>query len=308
MVRHLLSVTDIEDEFETLVDRAIDMKMRFKKGEGTKPLADKTLGMLFEKSSTRTRISFETGMTQLGGHAIFLGKGDVHLGEKETIADTARVLSRYVDAVMYRAMSGKDVRELARHSTVPVINALDDIEHPCQIAADFQTVKEHKGRLEGLKLAYIGDGNNVCNSLILGAAITGMDISVACPSGYDPNAEIIANAMDRAKATGSKIRVVREPKEAAHDADVLYTDVWVSMGDTDKEKRKRVFKPYQINDELLAAADHKAIVMHCLPAMRGQEITDSVIDGKQSVVFDQAENRLHAQKAILIYLINDEMP
>jgi ornithine carbamoyltransferase len=226
------------------------------------------------------------------------------MGRGETISDTAKVLSRYVDAIMYRAFDHRMMLELAENATVPVINALDNVEHPCQILADLLTIQEHKGKLAGLKLAYVGDGNNVCNSLLLGCAFAGISMSVGCPDGYHPNAEILAQSEKLAKK-GCGISVTDDPSEAVKDADVIYTDVWVSMGDeAEKEKREKIFLPYQINSKLVKAAKKDCIVMHCLPAHRGYEITDEVVDGKHSVVFDEAENRLHAQKAVLVRLIN----
>ena len=260
--------------------------------------------MIFEKASTRTRVSFEVGMTQLGGHALFLSPNDLQIGRGETIADTARVLSRYVDGIMYRAFRRENVVELAQNASVPVINGLDDKEHPCQGIADLFTILEHRGSFKELKLAYVGDGNNVCNSLLLGAAIVGMDMTAACPSGYEPDAEILATARRIAKDSGSKIHVVADSVVAVQQADVVYTDVWVSMGqEKEKEQREKVFRPYQVNSKLLDHAKRDAVVMHCLPAHRGLEITDEVMDGPRSIVFDQAENRLHAQKAILSRLL-----
>ena len=256
--------------------------------------------MIFEKASTRTRVSFEVGMTQLGGHALFLSPNDLQIGRGETIADTARVLSRYVDGIMYRAFKNENVRELANHATVPVINGLDDREHPCQIISDLFTIQERKGKLSGLKLAYVGDGNNVCNSLLLGCAIVGMDMTAGCPAGYEPDPDLLEEARRLAKPSGSTIDVVSDPASAAREADIVYTDVWVSMGqEREKEEREKLFRSYQANAKLLDRAKSDAMVMHCLPAHRGLEITDDVIDGPQSIVIDQAENRLHAQKAIL---------
>ena len=239
-------------------------------------------------------------MTQLGGHALFLSPNDMQIGRGETIADTARVLSRYVDGIMYRAFKNEHVRELANHATVPVINGLDDREHPCQIISDLFTIQERKGKLSGLKLAYVGDGNNVCNSLLLGCAIVGMDITAGCPADYEPDSDLLEEARHLGKQNGSSIDVVSDPMSAARGADIVYTDVWVSMGqEREKEEREKLFRPYQVNAKLLDRAKPDALVMHCLPAHRGLEITDDVIDGPQSIVFDQAENRLHAQKAIL---------
>ncbi len=291
---------DVAGDLVGLLELSASIKKRTEAGEPYEPLRGKSLGMIFEKSSTRTRVSFEVGMTQLGGHALFLSPDDLQLGRGETIADTARVLSRYVDGIMYRAYRNENMRELAHYATVPVINGLDDKEHPCQIIADLLTIQERKGDLTGLKLAYVGDGNNVCNSLLLGCAILGMRIAVATPKGYEPETTIVEEAGRIAKGSGGRIEVVHEPGEAVRGADVVYTDVWVSMGmEKEREERERTFRPYQINAQLTAMAKPDAIVMHCLPAHRGLEITDDVIDGPQSVVFDQAENRLHAQKAIL---------
>lgn len=298
--RDLVSMLDVEKDLVGILELAATIKNRTKAGEGYEPLRGKSLAMIFEKSSTRTRVSFEVGMTQLGGHALFLSPNDLQIGRGETIADTARVLSRYVDGIMYRAFSHSNMRELARHATVPVINGLDDKEHPCQILTDLFSIQEKKGGMKGLKLAYVGDGNNVCNSLLLGCAIVGMDMVAGVPKEYEPDSNLLAAAKRIGKETGATIGVVHDPFEAAKDADVVYTDVWVSMGmEKEQEERERIFAPYQVNEELLDAAERDAIVMHCLPAHRGLEITDGVIDGPQSIVFDQAENRLHAQKAIL---------
>jgi len=292
---------DVRDELHEIINLAMELKKAKDIGE---PLKGKSLAMIFEKPSTRTRVSFEVAMTQLGGHALYLSPKDLQLGRGETIADTARVLSRYVDAIMYRAFDHKMMVELANNSSVPVINGLDDKEHPCQIVADLVTIKEYKGEFEGKKLAYVGDGNNVCHSLLLGCAIVGMDIAVASPKGYEPEKEYVDLANSIGKQSGANVMVGNSMEEAASGADVLYTDVWVSMGDeAEAEERMRVFKPYQINSEVLSMAKKDAIVMHCLPAHRGLEITDEVIDGEQSAVWDQAENRLHAQKAILLTLL-----
>jgi len=302
--RDLVSILDVKDDLVGLLELAASIKNRTKAGEPYEPLRGKSLAMIFEKASTRTRVSFEVGMTQLGGHALFLSPNDLQLGRGETIADTARVLSRYVDGIMYRAFKREHVVELARNASVPVINGLDDKEHPCQVIADLFTILEHEGSFKELKLAYVGDGNNVCNSLLLGAAIVGIDMTAACPSGYEPDAEILATARHIAKDSGSKIHVVDDPVAAVQRADVVYTDVWVSMGqEKEREQREKVFRPYQVNSTLLDHAKTNAVVMHCLPAHRGLEITDEVMDGPQSIAFDQAENRLHAQKAILSRLL-----
>ncbi len=302
--RDLLSMLDVEKDLVGILELAGSIKNRTKAGESYEPLRGKSLGMIFEKSSTRTRVSFEVGMTQLGGHALFLSPNDLQVGRGETIADTARVLSRFVDGIMYRAYRSENVRELARHATVPVINGLDDKEHPCQIIADLMTVQEHRGALKDLKLAYVGDGNNVCNSLLLGCAEVGMHMTAGTPKGYEPDAHLLAEAKRIGAETGSHIAVVHDPFDAVKNADVVYTDVWVSMGmEKEKEERERLFLPYQVNEKLVAASKMDAVVLHCLPAHRGMEITDEVVDGPQSLVFDEAENRLHAQKAVLVTLL-----
>ena len=291
---------EVEKDLVGLLELATSIKNRQKAGEPYEPLRGKSLAMIFEKASTRTRISFEVGMTQLGGHALFLSPNDLQVGRGETIADTARVLSRYVDGIMYRAYKHENVRELARHASVPVINGLDDREHPCQVATDLFTVQEHKGNPKALKLAYVGDGNNVCNSLLVGCAILGMHVSAGVPKGYEPDTTLVGAAKRIAKENESSVHVVHDPVEAVKHADVVYTDVWVSMGmEEEKEAREKIFLPYQVSEKLVSAAKPDAVVMHCLPAHRGLEITDDVIDGPQSIVFDQAENRLHVQKAIL---------
>jgi ornithine carbamoyltransferase len=299
--RDVISMLDLKDDLEDVLELALELKKG--KYHNAEPLKNKTMAMIFEKASTRTRVSFEVGMTQMGGHAIFLSPKDMQLGRGETVADTAKVLSRYVDVIMYRAFKHEIMLELAQNSSVPVINALDDLEHPCQISADLLTIKEHKGQLKGLKLTYVGDGNNVCNSLMLGAALTGMDFVAGCPKGYQPNPDLTKKAKEIAKKNKCTVSVMEDPKAAAKDADVLYTDVWVSMGEEDEAaQRQRVFKPYQINSDLVALTAKDSIVMHCMPAHRGMEISAEVIDGDRSVVFDEAENRLHAQKAIILTL------
>lgn len=300
MKRDIISVLDMEHDFTRLIDRAIKIKRDLKRGKQHKVLKNKVLGMVFEKPSLRTRISFEVGMEQLGGKALYISPTEIQIGKRESVYDVAKVMSRFVDCIMYRAFENKIMVELASHADVPVINGLDNLEHPCQILADLMTVKEHKKKLPGLKLTWIGDGNNVCNSLLLGTAICGMDMTVACPPGYEPNPDILKEAKRISKKNGTTIVITSDVKAAAKGADVLVTDTWVSMGDeAEKAKREAAFKDFQINDKVLGWADKDAIVMHCLPAHRGQEITDSVMDSKHSVVFDEAENRLHAQKAIL---------
>jgi len=300
-MKHLISIADFSnEEIIELLDMAEDLKEKRLRGKVTDLLKNKSLAMIFEKSSTRTRVSFEAGMADLGGHALYLNYRDIQIGRGETVADTARVLSGYVHGITARVNSHDTVLDLAEHASVPVINALSDKEHPCQILADLLTIQEFKNRLSGLKYAWIGDGNNVCNSAILGCAIVGMDIVVACPEGYEPDEDIVAQA----RAMGGNVTITNNPAEAAKDADVFYTDVWISMGDEDEvEKRMHDLANYQINSELVSLAKHDAIVMHCLPAHRGEEITAEVLDGPHSVVFEQAENRLHAQKALMLKLM-----
>lgn len=256
--------------------------------------------MIFEKNSTRTRVSFEVAMTDFGGHSLYLNSRDIQIERGETIEDTARTLSGYLHGIIARVLSHETVKKLAEFSTIPVVNALSDMEHPCQILADFMTIMEHKNRFEGLKFAWIGDGNNVCNSALLGSAIMGMEFSIACPKGYEPKTEFL----EQAKALGGKFTITDDPKTAAKDADIIYTDVWVSMGDeAEEEKRLRDFASFQVNAELLGDAKPDVIVMHCLPARRGFEITDEVMDGPNSVVYEEAENRLHAHKALILKLM-----
>lgn len=298
---HLLSILDLTHEDLThLLDKADDLKEQRQRGRGREELKHRTLAMLFEKSSTRTRISFQVAMSELGGHSIYLNPTDTQLGRGETIADTARVISRYTHAIAARVNHHHTLIELAEHSSIPVINALSDREHPCQLLADLMTIREYKGHLKGLTLAWIGDGNNVCNSAILACALTHIHINVATPRGYEPDDDILKQARE----LGGSITLTHDPVEAAADADVLYTDVWVSMGDeAAAEQRREDFKPYQINTQLLQQAKPDVTVLHCLPAHRGEEITSEVIDGAHSAVFDQAENRLHTQKALLLKLL-----
>ena len=301
-MRSLLSVCDIEEEVETILNIASD----FKAGKiEEKPLKDQKLAMIFQKSSTRTRVSFEVGMYELGGTALFLSTNDIQLGRGEPIKDTAKVLSRFVDVIMIRAIEHDDVIELERESDVPIINGLTNLEHPCQALADMLTVKEHKGGFDG-KFVYVGDGNNVCNSLLLICGCLGMDMAVACPDEYRPNEEITKKAKEYAKANNSTITITSDIEEAVSGADVIYTDVWVSMGDEEEsEKRRADFKDYQVNQNLIDMADDDVIFMHCLPAIRGEEVSAEVIDGPHSVVYDQAENRMHAQKAVLYYFLKE---
>jgi ornithine carbamoyltransferase len=299
--RHLLSVADIAEELPSLLRSARAMKEARRAGALTQTLSGTNVGLIFEKPSTRTRTSFEVGINDLGGHAVYLSPKELQLGRGETIADTARVLSRYLDGIVYRAFRHQDTAELARWATVPVINALDDLEHPCQIVADLLTLSERwEGGFRGRRLAYIGDGNNVLNSLLIGCAVVGLDLTSAIPENYRPPAEVVTKAEALAGRSGAKLRFVVRPEEAAQDADALYTDVWVSMGDEDERAaREAAFAGYQINAALLKLAKREVWVLHDLPAHRGLEITDDVMDGPRSIVWDQAENRLHAQKAIL---------
>lgn len=299
MPRHLLSIFDLQKrEIDSIIKRAFRLKALKKGGKKTgSTLKGKVVGMVFEKPSTRTRVSFEVAIIDLGGSAIYLSPGDMQLGRGETIADTARVLSSYLDGVVIRTYGQEKIEEFARHSSVPVINALTDLEHPCQIISDLFTIKEKGLDIEKIKLAYIGDGNNIANSLIGAAAIYGFNLIMATPKGYEPNEGVLRRARDYKRG---RIEVVSDPKEAAKNADVLYTDVWVSMGQEEEMgKRLRTFKPYQLNGRLLSHAKPDVLIMHCLPAHRGEEITDDVVDGPNSIVFDQAENRLHVGKAIL---------
>ncbi|BDU51272.1 ornithine carbamoyltransferase [Haliovirga abyssi] len=303
--RHFLKLEDFtKEELIQILDTADFIKMRHKIGIREEMLKGKTLAMIFEKSSTRTRVSFEVGMAQLGGEALHLSSRDIQIGRGETIADTSRVLSRYVDGIMIRTYGQEIVEEMAKYSDVPVINALTDEFHPCQIMADFQTMREKFHKLEGLKIAYIGDAANVANSLLIGSSIMGIDISLACPKGYQPTDEILATANKFAKKSGAKIVITDNIEEAVKGSDALYTDIWVSMGkEEEMKKRFEDLKDYQINSKVLGMAKENAIVMHCLPAHRGEEITDEVLEGAQSVVFDEAENRLHAQKAIMALIM-----
>ncbi|MEN6370470.1 MAG: ornithine carbamoyltransferase [Armatimonadota bacterium] len=305
--RNITSILDLSTGEIELVLGVAELLKRTIKEDPTSHrsiLPGRTLAMIFEKPSLRTRVTFETGMTQLGGHAIYLAPADISIGVRETVEDVAKNLSRWCNAIMARVFSHDTVTGLAKNATIPVINGLSDLEHPCQILADFLTIKERKGEFKGLKLAFIGDGNNVANSLMLCAAKVGTHFSIACPEGYEPNEEIIRTAREIGEGTGSMIEVVKNPAEAADGADVLYTDVWASMGqETEQELRKKAFAPYQVNKKLMTKAKQDAIVLHCLPAHRGDEITSEVLDGLQSAVLDEAENRLHAQKALLSLIV-----
>ncbi|MFF2092634.1 ornithine carbamoyltransferase [Paenibacillus sp. NPDC058174] len=296
----LMLVDYTPQEIRYLIDLAIDLKRKQKAGETHHLLKGKTLGMIFEKSSTRTRVSFEVGIYQLGGQGLFLSGNDLQIGRGEPILDTAQVLSRYLDGIMIRTFAHRNVVELARGATVPVINGLTDLSHPCQALADYQTILEHKGKLEGLKVAYVGDGNNVVHSLMMGAAKLGVNISIATPEGYEPDASMIQQSKEHAAETGATIHICRDPKEAVADADIIYSDVWASMGqEAEQKERELAFANYQVNEELMKYASKDYMFMHCLPAHRGEEVSEGVIDGKHSIIFDQAENRLHAQKAIM---------
>lgn len=304
--KDLLTLADFsKEEITYLLELADQIKQKRKNKEVYEPLKGKILGMIFEKSSTRTRVSFEAGMYQLGGTALFLSSNDLQLGRGEPISDTAKILSGYLDGIMIRTFSQQDVVELAENATIPVINGLTDDFHPCQVLADLQTIKEEKGKLEGLKLAYIGDGNNMAHSLLIGCAKMGLNIAVASPKGYQPRQDIVELATSF--AAGTEVLVTEDPITAVKNADVIYTDVWASMGQEEEQKeREKAFIPYQVNKELVSHAKSDAIFMHCLPAHRGEEVTAEVIDGPNSVVFQEAENRLHAQKALMVALMGDE--
>jgi len=308
MKPHFLSLADFtQKELRALLERAITLKKATKAGGPPAPLRGKQLGLLFEKPSLRTRVTFEVGMRQLGGDSIYLGASEVQLGVRESVADVARNLERWIDGIVLRTFRHETVEELARFSAIPVINGLTDLQHPCQIFSDMLTLLEKKGRLEGVRLAYIGDGNNVANSWLHGASIMGMELVLCAPKGYEPDARILREAQKRARKSGAKIVLTGNPLQAADGADVLYTDVWTSMGKEREEVRRKIlFKDYQVNQALLTRAKEDVLVMHCLPAHRGEEITDEVMDGPHSIVFDQAENRLHAQKAILEALLGQE--
>ncbi len=304
--RDFLSLKDFtQEEIVYLLDLADFLKDKVKNNQPYNVLKGKTLGLIFEKSSTRTRVSFEVGMVQLGGYPLFLSANDLQMGRGEPIKDTARVLSRYLDGIMIRTYNHSDVEELAAYANIPIINGLTDALHPCQVLADLQTIREHKGNnLKGMKLAYIGDGNNMAHSLMIGGAKMGMEIYIASPNEYTPNDLWVSMAKEIAEETGGKIVITNDIHEASKKADVLYADVWASMGQEKEAKERRsALEKYQINDSLLKKAAKDVIVMHCLPAHRGEEITEAVLEGEHSVVFDEAENRLHAQKAVLASLL-----
>ncbi len=298
MKRDIISMLDVKDDLEEIIDLGIDLKKKSKSGKSIELLKGKTLGMIFEKSSTRTRVSFETGMTKLGGHAIFLGKSDIQLGRGETIEDTALVLSRYVDIIMFRAMKNEDMIELAKHATIPVISGLDDKEHPCQVVTDLMTIKEHKGKLRGLNFVYLGDGaNNMSHSYLLGCAIAGMNVKIVSPKKYWPDEYYVKEA----EKFGVKVEITDKVEDSTKDADVVATDTWVSMGDEEqKQIRLKEFKGYTVNKKLMSMAKSDAIFMHCLPAYYDYEVTKEIAHGAQSVIFDEAENRMWAQIALMV--------
>lgn len=301
-MKHLLKLQDLnKSEILDLLNLADQLKYETKHGIEHHLLKGKTLGMIFQKSSTRTRVSFETGMYQLGGQALFLSNRDLQIGRGEPVQDTARVLSRYLDGIMIRTFEQKEVEDLAKYGSIPIINGLTDYCHPCQVLADLMTIREHKKSFDGLKFCFIGDGNNMANSLIIGAITMGMECAIACPDDYKPDAEIMKWASENGKFTCSSNII-----ECAKDADVLYTDVWASMGqEQEKAEREKIFKDYQINNDVLAAAHNDAMVLHCLPAHRGEEITAEVFEAHADEIFDEAENRLHAQKAVLVKLLGN---
>ena len=302
-MKHLLKLLDLsKEEILDILNLADQLKYENKNGIEHHILKGKTLGMIFQKSSTRTRVSFETGMYQLGGQALFLSNRDLQIGRGEPVQDTARVLSRYIDGIMIRTFEQKEVEDLAKYGSIPIINGLTDFCHPCQVLADLMTIREHKGRFEGLKMCYIGDGNNMANSLIVGGLKVGMSVSIACPEGYRPDNEVL----EFTKAYGDKFFMTDKPIEAAAGADVLFTDVWTSMGEeAETEKRKIAFAGYQINDDIMDAANAGAMVQHCLPAHRGEEITEKVFEAHADEIFDEAENRLHAQKAVMVKVMGE---
>lgn len=308
MKRDLVSIRDFtREEIEALFSLATDLKRRLKRGKSHPRLSGKTLALIFEKPSLRTRVSFEVAMTHLGGHAIYLAPQDIRLGARETVEDGARNLSRWVDGIVARTFEHAQVERLAQYTTVPVINGLTDLLHPCQVLCDLFTLHEKREKLKGLRVAFIGDGNNVCNSWLYGAAKMGIHFTVACPKGYEPHRDVFTKARAESEATYAVLEITHDAARAARDADVLYTDVWASMGhEEQRAKRMRDFQGFQVNQSLVNLAQKDVQVMHCLPAHRGEEITDEVMDGQHSIILDQAENRLHLQKAILVKLLGDE--
>lgn len=302
--RDLLSLYDFtKEEIEEFLKSGETLKIKSKIGENSPVLAGKKLGLIFEKPSTRTRVSFEVAMYELGGHAIYLSSNELQLKRGETIADTARVLSRYLDGIMARVFFHKDIVELAKFADIPVINGLSDMFHPCQVLGDLLTIKEKKGRLDGIRLTFLGDGNNVCHSLMLGGVKMGMQIVISTPKEYMPDKEVINWVKEEEKKYKGEVLFIEDPFEAIKGSDVVYTDVWVSMGQENSETKKKILSPYQVNERIVKNAKKDFIFMHCLPAHRGEEVVDEVVDGENSVVFDQAENRLHIQKGILSLLL-----
>ncbi|MDH4123254.1 MAG: ornithine carbamoyltransferase [Thermoplasmata archaeon] len=303
MTKDLLSINDLKDDLASVISDSIRLKTESgpKKSSKKSSMSGKNVVLLFEKPSLRTKASFAVAVQQLGGNAVYMSPDEVQIGKRESVSDVGKVLSRYFDVIVYRAFSHTTMVELAEAASAPVINALDDLEHPCQIVGDLMTIKEKKGDLKGLKLAYIGDGNNVCNSLLLGCAIVGMNISVASPTNHKPSEEVSNKAKELTSKSGSNVDILTNPFKAAENADIIYTDVWVSMGqESEREEKEKVFLPYQISEKTMSNAKPDAIFMHCLPAHRGLEVVPEVIDGPKSVIFDQAENRLHAQKGMLL--------
>lgn len=302
-MKHLLKLSDLSaNEIEEILNLADQLKYDLKHGNDHRYLLGKTLGMIFQKSSTRTRVSFETGMYQLGGQALFLSSRDLQIGRGEPVEDTARVLSRYLDGIMIRTFAQSEVEALAEYGSIPIINGLTDYCHPCQVLADLMTIREHKGELKGLKMTFVGDGNNMANSLIVGGIKTGMEVSVACPKGYEPDADIMNWARENGKFTCTE-----DIAAAVKDSDVVFTDVWASMGQEDeKAEREKIFKDYQVNEEFMALAHKDAMVQHCLPAHRGEEITAETFEKHADEIFDEAENRLHAQKAVLVLTMGNK--
>ncbi len=302
MKRDFLNISDLtKEEIYKIIEYAIDLKKdKFK----DQSLKGKSVGLIFMKQSTRTRVSFEVGVYQMGGQPLYISGITTQLSRNEEIKDTARVLSRYLDGIVIRTYSHKEVEELAKYGAIPVINALTDYLHPCQVLADLQTIYERFGKIGGLKLAYIGDGNNMANTWLIAGGLMGLNIAVATPEGYEPNGKAVKEALDLAKNTGANIEILNDPEEAVKDADILYTDVWVSMGQKDTEERKKVFKNFRIDKALVKKANKNAIVMHCLPAHKGEEITEEIFEEFADVIFEEAENRLHSQKALMSFLFN----
>ncbi|MCX7757975.1 MAG: ornithine carbamoyltransferase [candidate division WOR-3 bacterium] len=309
MQRHLLSISDLSsEEILKILYKALDLKEELKFEARLNYLLGKSCALIFEKPSLRTRVTFELAITQLGGIPIYLTQSDIGLGKREAISDIARNLSRWVNGIIARTYAHKTLLELAQYSTISVINALSDLEHPCQALADFLTIYEKRGKLEGTKLAWVGDGNNVCHSLMLGAALLGMTMKIATPKGYEPNPSILTKAQEYAIRNNAKLIITNDPKEAVKDSEFIYTDTWISMGqEAEVDIRRQIFRPFQVNKELLSYAPHNYYIMHCLPAHRGEEITDEVLDGPHSIVLDQAENRLHVQRAVLFLLLTGRL-